>query len=587
MNTYFNEMKLINTVGKEEPVQVEVNQEGCFTSIKLHYQGTEPTCVARVTMGKVKHGLPGDTALYAESYNMLSQTEGTLACPKQITHYTDAGHYKLPTEEGYFTAYNMMVLFTKPYQLIAYSSSKRFVGKIHFNGEELMLEQDLGNIVIEPGEVLMLEEVMICEDEDREKLLECLGERLGQHHQRLMFDPIPTGWCSWYYYGPDVTGKDIQDNMEVIKEQAPELKYIQIDDGYQAYMGDYLTPAPSFSHLLELIEQIKEDGLEPAIWVAPFIAEADSALFREHPEYFVKDEKGHPLSSDQVSFGGWRRGPWYMVDATHPGARAHLREVFRVMNQEWGIKYFKLDANMWGAMPFGIHFDPRKTYVEAYRMGMEAILEGAGSESYILGCNAPMWPSIGVVHGMRTTGDIYRRWDVFDVLAKECFCRNWQHQRLWINDPDCVVLANVDQVLIGPDGEERGTGSQITEAEFAYHRAHILASGGAVLSGDALTEIGPEHMAQLKRFLPLPDQAARFDDHTFVIGRQTRGDEHIVSIFNREEEEKVVHVDLRGQYQVTDFWDDTSYGEQLSEVSLTLAPHRAIVLKCKAIHVKA
>lgn len=62
-----------------------------------------------------------------------------------------------------------------------------------------------------------------------------------------------------------------------------------------------------------------------------------------------------------------------MLDGTHPEARSYLTHVFQVMREEWHVKYFKLDANMWGAMPFGFRYEKNKTCVEAYRMGMEAI----------------------------------------------------------------------------------------------------------------------------------------------------------------------------------------------------------------------
>ena len=64
------------------------------------------------------------------------------------------------------------------------------------------------------------------------------------------------------------------------------------------------------------------------------------------------------------------------------------------MREEWGCTYFKLDANFWGAMHGGRFHDPRATRIEAYRRGMQAILRGAG-DGFILGCNHPIWPSIG------------------------------------------------------------------------------------------------------------------------------------------------------------------------------------------------
>lgn len=140
--------------------------------------------------------------------------------------------------------------------------------------------------------------------------------------------------------------------MMAIKERGLALKYIQIDDGYQPHMGDWLSVTDKFNGgIRKICAVIKKAGFEPAIWVAPFIAEEGSKLFGEHPDWFVTDGEGKPLASDRVSFGGWRCGPWYMLDGTHPGARAYLTHVFRVMKEEWGIHYFKLDANMWERSP--------------------------------------------------------------------------------------------------------------------------------------------------------------------------------------------------------------------------------------------
>ena len=149
-------------------------------------------------------------------------------------------------------------------------------------------------------------------------------------------------------------------------------------------------------------------GFEPAIWVAPFIAEAKSNLFQQHPDWFVKDDAGKPLlRSDKVTFGGWRRGPWYVLDGTHPQVQQHYENLFRTMRREWGCTYFKLDANFWGAIHGGRFHDPRATRVEAYRRGMQAILRGA-DDGFILGCNHPIWASVGLIHGSRSSNDIKR-----------------------------------------------------------------------------------------------------------------------------------------------------------------------------------
>ena len=38
-----------------------------------------------------------------------------------------------------------------------------------------------------------------------------------------------------------MTQADVQRNLDVIQKELPQLSYIQIDDGYQEHMGDWLT----------------------------------------------------------------------------------------------------------------------------------------------------------------------------------------------------------------------------------------------------------------------------------------------------------------------------------------------------------
>ena len=47
----------------------------------------------------------------------------------------------------------------------------------------------------------------------------------------------PSGWCSWYHYYANVSAADIRENLAVRAERFPALRYVQIDDGYQARMG--------------------------------------------------------------------------------------------------------------------------------------------------------------------------------------------------------------------------------------------------------------------------------------------------------------------------------------------------------------
>lgn len=120
-----------------------------------------------------------------------------------------------------------------------------------------------------------------------------------------MHPSIPTGWCSWYRYYADVAERDILGNLDEIDRLGLDLRYIQIDDGYQAAMGDWLESGERFPRgVASVAGEIRDRGFEPAIWIAPFIAERHSRIFREHPEWFIRGADGLPLASDKVSFGG-------------------------------------------------------------------------------------------------------------------------------------------------------------------------------------------------------------------------------------------------------------------------------------------
>lgn len=571
-----------STNGKS--VEIQRAWEGHVCKSTLKNFGNEPAQIKEIVLFKGPWEFDGNTAFYGEGYNMLSQYGGTLSAPEDWGSFNDHDHYKMPKTHGYTTVYNMMLLLDDEgmHTLLAFISSHRFRGEIRFNEKSFEIIMDAEGLTIGPEESWQLESFYVAQSEDRNSLLRRLGQRINEQHPLLTYEKTPAGWCSWYSYGPTVTEQNIFDNMNAIDEQITELEFIQIDDGYQAYMGDWLVSKPTFAtDIKELCRKIKAKGFKPAIWVAPFIAEKDSALFKEHPDWFVKDEDGKPLPSDRVSFGGWRHGPWYMLDGTHPDARAYITYVFNVMKEEWGCEYFKLDANNWGALPFGKRYDENATSVQAYRMGMAAVLEGAGKDSFVLGCNAPMWPSLGLVHGMRVSNDIYRKWQTFKDVTKQCFLRNWQHKLLWINDPDCIVLDNLEVELVDPNGKLTISRSDISDREFDFHAAAIMATGGMVLSGDVVFNLSEGLMNKLKRIAQIPSSPAEFDDNSFTIGRGKHNGNLLLYVFNWNEKPLTVNVAIEGMYTVKDFWSGDMVGVYSDSVSVEELPaHGAVVYEC-------
>ena len=311
-----------------EQTRILTEWDGHAAKFRLVNEGQTPVSVKEMVLFKGGWPYTGDTKFYGEGYSMLSQYGGTIAQPGLIGKFDDRKHYKLPATEGFFTAYNFVLLSpsASSHVLMGFTSCSCYTGEIRLADGHFEVVLDGEQLIIEPGQSWELESFAIFEGTDRETLLEQFGREMEANHPRLETPGAPNGWCSWYCFGPQVTEQNIFDNLHAISEQAPQLKYIQIDDGYQAYMGDWLVPGKSFSDMEKLCKQIKAEGFEPAIWVAPFIAQQESALFQEHRDWFIQDEDGQPLASNKISFGGWRHGPWYMLDGTHPEAREYLRQ---------------------------------------------------------------------------------------------------------------------------------------------------------------------------------------------------------------------------------------------------------------------
>lgn len=558
-------------------LKLERRWRGDVCEIRLKNPGTSPVRVHEIILFDLAHGLRGDTPIYAEGFQMLSQTTGTLAEPRDVGTYTDRGHYRLPEPPGFRAVYGMMMASPPDSDriLLGFTSCRRFNGKFHFNGDRLQGVVETEDLELGPGQSWRLEDLLVTTGASRDALLGRLAAGIERNHPRLRHDPVPTGWCSWYCFGPGVTARNITDNLDWIAKNIPALRYIQIDDGYQPWMGDWLDTGKAFGGGVQgVLREIRDRGFEPAIWVAPFIASEQSRLFREHPEWFVKDDQGRPLRSDRVGFGGWRLGPWYALDGTHPEAQRWLENLFRTMRREWGCTYFKLDATYWGTLPGGHRYDPKATRVEAYRRGMEAIRRGAG-DALIMGCNHPIWPSLGLVHASRSSLDIERSWASFTSIGRENLLRGWQNGRLWWNDPDCVVLHDNASRDIMDAGGKPTTSGKVPDNEYQFHATLIYATGGMLLSGDDLTHITVRRAEMLKKLTPPSGVCARFDDESFSIGVTPLGKRQLISVFNWSDAPANRVIRLPGTSHLTDYWSAEDLGVHAGEYRLDAMPPRS------------
>ncbi len=310
--------------------------------------------------------------------------------------------------------------------------------------------------------------------------------------------PLPSGWCSWYYYYGKVSAADVVKNAQVAAIRGVDWQYMVLDDGYQRAVGDWLEPNARFPRGLPgVAEDIRSRNLMPGVWIAPFVVRSNARLFVEHRDWVLKDRNGKPV------LAGWNpnwglEGRFYALDTTHPGFQGELRRWIRTLVQECGFRYLKLDF-VYAASLYGVAFDQSLSCAERLSQGYRIIREEAGNDTFVLGCGSPLAPAIGWVDAMRIGPDVapywfarYRYGWVHDPHAlctrfaiRSILTRSPMHRRLWINDPDCVML--------------RSTETRLTEAERMSLVNAVAVSGGMYLLSDRLSALSDETWALAER----------------------------------------------------------------------------------------
>ncbi|MDE6579626.1 MAG: alpha-galactosidase, partial [Ruminiclostridium sp.] len=176
-------------------------------------------------------------------------------------------------------------------------------------------------------------------------------------------------------------------------------------------------------------------------WLAPFVCETDSEIYKNHPDWLLK-VKGQPWKCG----GNW--SGFYALNIDNPAVQDYLRRVFdRVLN-EWGFDLVKLDF-LYGAAPFGT-----KTESRGGRMlrTMKLLRQWCG-DKLILGCGVPVMPAFGLVDYCRISCDVGLDWDdkwfmrLFHrerVSTKQAIgntiFRRQLNGRAYLSDPDVFFL---------------------------------------------------------------------------------------------------------------------------------------------------
>ena len=348
-----------------------------------------------------------------------------------------------------------------------------------------------------------LDRVQVALGRDANRLLEDYAHELGQANGARIASPFQVGWCSWYQFFHAVTEDDLLRNLEALtarRDQIP-VDVVQLDDGYQRAVGDWLETNEKFPRgLAPLAQEIRAAGFRPGIWTAPFCVVSESRLFEAHPEWLLR--QGDGLHRGLLHREWSESGEVYVLDTSRDDVTRHLMRTFAGL-AGMGFGYQKLDFLYTAAMQADAA-DASATRAQRVRWGLEAIRDGAGDEAFLLGCGCPIGAAVGVVDGMRIGPDTAPRWDVRPADAipgieptlpaaanalRNLHGRAWMHRRLWQNDPDCLMVRSRD--------------TELSADEVTTLAAAIAASGGMVMLSDEISNLGDDELARIRQVTAL------------------------------------------------------------------------------------
>lgn len=327
-------------------------------------------------------------------------------------------------------------------------------------------------------------------------LRHCAGRIAETMHARREKPPA-FFWSSWYYAYETMDQATLEETLSGIRAADVPFQYVQLDAGYTPSLGDWLTPNHRWPGGLKLAaETILNAGLQPGIWVAPFIVGDRSKLYRDHPDWVLRDPDGSPhvqlRSYTEPKMWGNPDCDYYVLDTSHPDALRYLETVLRTL-RSWGFSLFKTDFMLWSMHDTDavLRHDPTLTSVEIMRRTLAAIRRAIGEESYLLGCIAPFMPFIGYADGMRLAGDCGAQWaEPFGPInmLREVPADHYFNHVFWQNDPDAVLLRDF-ATMLSPDE--------------ARSLALLQAlSGGVVSTSDPIHKLGADRRQLLRLLEP-------------------------------------------------------------------------------------
>jgi alpha-galactosidase len=343
------------------------------------------------------------------------------------------------------------------------------------------------SLPLKPGEEMSSERVMFAAGPDYLGQLRAYGSAIRHLHRARISSRIPMGWWSWTAYYAAINQGETLANADWLSQHLNSLgyNYFQVDEGYQYARGEYVTAnATQFPNGMRFVaHHILRDGLTVGLWTAPFEVSSRAWVYQNHKDWLVHNASGQPIPLEDV----WRQNfdTLYALDTTHPGAQEYLRQTYKTLVREWGVRFIKLDFMDTTAIE-GFYYRPNTTALEAQRIGLQVIRDTVGNDVILDKDGSPMLNPVGIVDTGRVSADTGHSFLRSKTAAPGIAARFYMNGNFFINDPDAF---NITDTYLVEHSSERSSRSQAT-AQTSIALSAI--AGGMYEIGDDLLVLGSE-----------------------------------------------------------------------------------------------
>ena len=337
---------------------------------------------------------------------------------KHILHGYDLFYCK-----GRRELYILNLNYTRAYLLVELNKKKKV----------LTLSHDFNGLKIAEGEEFTVADYYL--SDSVKKGMEYFNTVFPEKNTPKIF-----GYTSWYNYYQNITEEILLRDLAALDKQ---FNLFQIDDGYETKVGDWLSVDKNKfpNGLKPIVDAAHAKGFDAGIWLAPFVAEEESELFKTRKELFKRGKDGGFVKCGSNWSG------FYALDLENPDARAYIEKCLRHY-ADMGFDFFKLDflyaVNLVTDEGMSRSMCAEKAY---------AFLRECLGNKIILGCGATVFNCIDKFDYLRVGPDVSLIFDDIwfmrlmhreristKVTLQNTVYRSFFNDRLFGNDPDVFLL---------------------------------------------------------------------------------------------------------------------------------------------------